>query len=224
MKTMEIAHQRQLPISVHYKDVDLDCGYRIDMLVEGRLPVELKAVETTLPIHIAQLLTYMRLGSSPLGLLLLNVETAVLRDGIRRLASSQKHTASPDDEINSSTNDALSMKLLHSAIEGHRHLGPGLLRSAYRQCLCYELGLLQLPFELDYTLPNCFEGTPLSTPISAPLLVNEQIPVICLSASTISPLHEATLLSRLHHGDWPYGYILNFNAPYLKDGIRKITR
>ena len=67
-----------------YKDVKLECGYRIDFLVDRRVVVELKAVESLAPIHDAVLLTYLRLSGCKIGLLI-NFHTVVLKDGIRRL-------------------------------------------------------------------------------------------------------------------------------------------
>jgi len=69
---------------MRYKGVDLDCGFRVDLLVEDALVVELKTVDRLLPIHSAQLLTYMRLTKVKVGLLI-NFHTRVLRDGIKRL-------------------------------------------------------------------------------------------------------------------------------------------
>lgn len=74
----------QVPISVDYKGVTLDCGYRADILIEDELIVELKAVEQILSVHEAQLITYMRLAEMPTGLLL-NFNVRYLKDGIRRL-------------------------------------------------------------------------------------------------------------------------------------------
>ena len=75
---------RQVPLPVVYKQVKLDIGYRLDLVVEDELMVELKTVEKLLPIHGAQLLTHLRLSSIKTGLLL-NFHTAVLRDGIKRM-------------------------------------------------------------------------------------------------------------------------------------------
>jgi GxxExxY protein len=66
----QIPFQTEMPLSVRYKNVLLDCGYRIDLLVGGDLIVEVKSVETLLPIHQAQILTYMRLARIPIGLLI----------------------------------------------------------------------------------------------------------------------------------------------------------
>jgi GxxExxY protein len=77
--------QRQLPLPLVYKSVRLDCGYRLDVVVERQVILEIKAVERILPVHEAQLLTYMKLSGIRTGLLL-NFNAAVLKDGIRRLA------------------------------------------------------------------------------------------------------------------------------------------
>ncbi len=75
--------ERQKPIPVVYKDAKLECGYRVDLLVEGRIVVELKAIEALAPIHEAILLTYLRLSGCKLGLLI-NFNVQVLKEGIRR--------------------------------------------------------------------------------------------------------------------------------------------
>jgi GxxExxY protein len=81
-----VAFKRQQGLAVTYKSVRLDCGYRLDFIVEGRVIVEIKAVERILPIHEAQLLTYLRLSRVKWGLLL-NFHATALRHGIRRMAN-----------------------------------------------------------------------------------------------------------------------------------------
>ncbi len=78
-----VKFKRQHPLPVFYKDIQLDCGYRIDLLVENDLIVELKSVEELKAIHEAQLLTYMKLSCIKKGLLL-NFNVKKLKDGIRR--------------------------------------------------------------------------------------------------------------------------------------------
>ena len=73
----------ELPLPVRYKDMLLDCGYRIDLLVSGDLIVEIKSVETLQPIHQAQILTYMRLAKISLGLPI-NFNVTKLQNGIKR--------------------------------------------------------------------------------------------------------------------------------------------
>ena len=78
-----LSFQMEVPLPVRYKETLLDCGYRIDLLVNGDLVVEAKSVETLLPIHHAQILTYMRLSKVPLGLLI-NFNVTKLLNGIKR--------------------------------------------------------------------------------------------------------------------------------------------
>ena len=79
----QIPFQMEVPLPVCYKNVLLDCGYRIDLLVSADLIVEIKAVEMLLPIHQAQILTYMRLAKIPIGLLI-NFNVTKLQNGIKR--------------------------------------------------------------------------------------------------------------------------------------------
>jgi GxxExxY protein len=78
-----LSFHRQVALPVEYKGMQLDCGYRLDLVVEDAVVVELKAVERLLPIHEAQLLTYLRLNGSKVGLLL-NFNVSVLKNGIIR--------------------------------------------------------------------------------------------------------------------------------------------
>ena len=78
-----IAYARQLPLPVVYKDVRLDCGYRMDLVVDRQLIIEIKAVERLVPLHNAQMLTYLRLSGCKVGLLM-NFNSLQLKDGLRR--------------------------------------------------------------------------------------------------------------------------------------------
>jgi GxxExxY protein len=81
LRNVDFVQQIELPVS--YKDVRLDCGYRIDLVVGNRVVVELKSVQEILPVHEAQLLTYVRLTKLPVGLLI-NFNVPVLKQGIKR--------------------------------------------------------------------------------------------------------------------------------------------
>jgi GxxExxY protein len=76
----------QKPLPVVYKDVKLDCGYRLDLVVEDSVIVEIKAIERLAPIHDAQLLSYLRLSNKRVGLLL-NFHVRVLKDGLKRIVN-----------------------------------------------------------------------------------------------------------------------------------------
>ncbi len=78
--------ERQLQLPIRYGDMTLDAGLRLDLVVERSVVVELKSVDALLPIHSAQLLTYLKLGNYPIGLLL-NFNVVRMKDGIKRLAN-----------------------------------------------------------------------------------------------------------------------------------------
>ncbi len=78
-----IPFRLQVPIPLYYKGIELDCGYRADLIVDDKLLLELKSIEELLPIHEAQLLTYMKLAKIRIGLLM-NFNVKLLRDGLRR--------------------------------------------------------------------------------------------------------------------------------------------
>ena len=83
LKRAEIPFKLQVEVPIEYKQIKLDCGYRIDLLADGQLIVELKSVDQLLKIHEAQLLTYMKLAGVRVGLLI-NFNVDVLRKGVRR--------------------------------------------------------------------------------------------------------------------------------------------
>src|SRR6478736_2298607 len=86
LATAGIPFQKQVDLPLDYKGVKLDCGYRLDFIVADELIVELKAVQEILPVHKAQLLTYLKLNQKPLGLLI-NFNVLLLKDGIERVVT-----------------------------------------------------------------------------------------------------------------------------------------
>ncbi len=89
-----IAFEQQVELPVVYRGVPLSCGYRLDFLVEGELILELKAVEELLPIHEAQVLTYLKLSDKRIGLLI-NFNVALLKQGLRRIVNQLSETSAP---------------------------------------------------------------------------------------------------------------------------------
>lgn len=83
LKSVGLAIERQVPIPVVYKDIKLECGYRIDILVEKTVVIELKAIEAFAPVHEAQILTYMKFANKTIGLLI-NFNVTLLKNGIKR--------------------------------------------------------------------------------------------------------------------------------------------
>jgi GxxExxY protein len=83
LKEAGIGYRRQAPLPIVYKGIRLECGYRMDLVIENELIIEIKAVEQLLPIHDAQMLTYLRLSGIKAGLLM-NFNNVVLKTGLRR--------------------------------------------------------------------------------------------------------------------------------------------
>jgi GxxExxY protein len=79
-----VTHQRQLPVPLEYKGIRVEIGYRADVIVEEKLLLELKAVDELLPVHTAQVITYLRLKKFPLGLLI-NFNEVLIKNGIHRI-------------------------------------------------------------------------------------------------------------------------------------------
>ena len=119
--------------------------------------------------------------------------------------------------------DPLTGIILSAAIEVHRALGPGLLESAYVNCLIYELKLRGLKIEHEKPLPVFYKDVMLDCGYRLDLVVEGQVIVEVKSVKTILPLHEAQLLSYLKMSDCKRGLLLNFNVLMLKDGgIRRM--
>jgi GxxExxY protein len=115
----------------------------------------------------------------------------------------------------------LTEQIIGAAIEVHRALGPGLLESAYAQCMCRELRLRNLSFELERPLPVEYKGIRLDCGYRIDLLVENRVVVELKTVETLAPIHDAQLLTYLELGRWQIGLIINFNVPILKDGIRR---
>lgn len=117
----------------------------------------------------------------------------------------------------------LSSSIIGSAIEVHRALGPGLLESAYEQCLARELVLRNIPFQQQKSLPVHYKGTQLDCGYRLDFLVAEMIVVEVKAIDVLLPIHQAQLLSYLKLGGWKLGLLINFHVPLLRDGIHRVV-
>ena len=118
-------------------------------------------------------------------------------------------------------NHPLSRKVIGCAIEVHRHLGPGLLESTYEQCLAHELHLNEVPFQVQVPMPVRYKSVDLDCGYRLDLLVDYFLVVEIKAVESITPVHQAQLLTYMKLAEAPLGLILNFNVKLLKDGIRK---
>ena len=122
----------------------------------------------------------------------------------------------PQTEI---VRDTLSDRVIGCAIEVHRCLGPGLLESAYCDCLAHELSLAKLQFRREVPLPISYKGINLASAYRLDFLVDQQLILEIKAVERIEDIHEAQLLTYLRISAKKTGLLLNFNERYLKDGI-----
>jgi GxxExxY protein len=115
----------------------------------------------------------------------------------------------------------LTRAVIGAAMEVHRTLGPGLLESAYQQCLCRELEVRGVPFERERPLPLEYKGVHCECGYRLDLLIAGAVVVEIKSVEALAPIHEAQLLTYLRLGGWKVGLLINFNVPTLKQGIRR---
>ena len=114
-------------------------------------------------------------------------------------------------------------EVIGAAIEVHRTLGPGLLESAYEECLCHELYLRKMPLSRQKPLPIAYKGVKLDCGYRLDIVVADQLILELKACQELLPIHEAQLLTYLRLTGIKYGLLINFNVPVLKDGIRRIA-
>ena len=117
----------------------------------------------------------------------------------------------------------LTEAIIGAAIEVHRALGPGLLESAYEQCLCHELSLQNLEFRRQVELPVRYKSVQLDCGYRIDVLVEERVVVELKSVERLLPIHEAQLMTYLKLSGRSVGLLLNFQVPVLKDGLKRIV-
>lgn len=119
--------------------------------------------------------------------------------------------------------DCCSHKIIGSAIEVHRLLGPGLLESAYEECLMYELQAKGLLVERQKPVPVIYKEKKLDCGYRIDLLVERSVIVELKSVDRLIPVHEAQLLTYMRFSGIPTGLLINFNVTVLKNGLRRFV-
>ena len=119
--------------------------------------------------------------------------------------------------------NTLSSKVIGAAIEVHKVLGPGLLESAYEECICHELNIGGVSFERQKPLPLVYKGRNLDCGYRFDLVVENAIVVELKSCNNIEPIHQAQLLTYLKLSGLKLGLLLNFNVPVMRDGIVRVV-
>ncbi len=119
--------------------------------------------------------------------------------------------------------DALSNQIIGCAIEVHRHLGPGLLESAYAQCLAHELSINKIKFVMEKSLPIEYKGIRFDCGYRVDLLVENELIIELKAVQEVLGIHEAQLLTYMKLAQIQIGLLINFNVERLKDGLRRFV-
>lgn len=117
----------------------------------------------------------------------------------------------------------LTERLIACAIEVHRHLGPGLLESAYDECFCYELEKNGIPSERQKALPLTYKEIKLDCGYRMDVVADRKVVVELKCVDRILPIHEAQLLTYLKLSGCKVGLLINFHAATLKEGIKRLV-
>ncbi len=126
-------------------------------------------------------------------------------------------------KLNIVTENEISAKIISAAIDLHRKLGPGLLESAYKECLFYLLNKEGLKVEKEKAMPLVFEEVKLNCGYRIDLLVEDKVVVEVKCVDGLNDVHFAQALTYVKLGNHKLGLLLNFNVVLLKDGIRRIA-
>ena len=118
--------------------------------------------------------------------------------------------------------NAITAPIIGAAIEVHRSLGPGLLESIYMPCLQYELRARNLRFDVHRVIPILYKGMTFGSAYRIDLIVEDQVVVELKAVERILGVHEAQVLTYLALTGCPVGLLVNFNAPKLIDGVRRL--
>lgn len=121
------------------------------------------------------------------------------------------------------TENEISNKIIGLAIEVHSALGPGLLESAYKECLYYKIGKSGLCVEKEKPMPLIFEEVKLECGYRIDLLIENKLVIEVKSVEALNDVHLAQILTYMKIGNYRLGLLLNFNVVKLKDGIKRVV-
>jgi GxxExxY protein len=119
--------------------------------------------------------------------------------------------------------EELTGAIYGAAIEIHRALGPGLLESAYEECLCRELELRGIRFQRQVALPVSYRGLQLDCGYRMDLVVDGKVVLEIKAVESLAPIHEAQLMTYLKLSAMRVGLLMNFNVVLMKEGIKRIV-
>lgn len=118
--------------------------------------------------------------------------------------------------------DRLGSRIVQAAFDVHKGLGPGLLEQIYEVCFCHELKKAGIPFRTQVKVPVQYDGIRFDAALRIDVLVDSVVVCELKSVESLLPVHHAQLISYLRLSQCPLGYLINFNVPIIKAGIKRV--
>jgi GxxExxY protein len=119
--------------------------------------------------------------------------------------------------------EKIGRNIVHSAIKVHKALGPGLLESVYQKCLAYELKKVGLTVDCEVPLPVKYESVTIDVGFRIDMMIEQTVIIENKTVDRIAPIHEAQLLTYLKLTSFKLGFLLNWNVPLMKNGIKRMV-
>jgi GxxExxY protein len=119
--------------------------------------------------------------------------------------------------------EEIARDIVHLSIKVHKTLGPGLLESVYQKCLAYELGDAGLAVACEVPLPVRYESVTIDAGFRIDMIIQHSVIIENKTVDKIAPIHEAQLLTYLKLTNFQLGFLLNWNVPLMKDGIKRMV-
>ncbi|HEY3403655.1 MAG TPA: GxxExxY protein [Ohtaekwangia sp.] len=118
--------------------------------------------------------------------------------------------------------EVIGRSIINACFKVHSHLGPGLLEKVYEVCLAHELRKKELAVARQLEIPICYDGITFNEGLRLDMLVNNKVVVEVKAVDQVNPVWQAQVLSQLRLTGLRLGYLINFNVPLIKDGIKRI--
>ncbi len=119
--------------------------------------------------------------------------------------------------------EALGRQVVDVAYTVHKELGPGLLESVYQKCFCWELEQRKIPYLHEATLPIQYKHLDIDGGLRIDIMVADQVVVELKSVDELQPISMAQMITYLKLSRRPLGYLINFNTPLIRDGIKRVV-
>lgn len=213
-----LAAERQVEYELRYKGFRIG-RFFVDILVDGKIILELKVTQGLAPIHLAQIISYLKVSSLQLGIL---VNFGGEKLDTQRVPRTLKHwekQSRPEQTLPPLKNllyPELTDEIRNALLEVHNELGPGFMSMHYRRATKIELRLHRLPFGLKKDPSIQFRGQPLETKPLQLLIIDEKVLLTIMTTRAIAYRHEVQLRHFMQQFDLQLGLIANFCKPSLE--------